>query len=461
VGHRLVKASHGRRVALAVVSRVREREAYAHETLDKVLREHNGLDSRDAALATRLAYGTISCRGTLDEAVARFLERPGRLEPRVGDALAMSAWELIFGGVESHVAVNEGVELVRGVRPQAAGLANAVLRRLADAASTFPWGEPETDTAALARQYGHPLWMTERLIDDLGPEVAEAVLAADGEPAPLYVAQLPFTRPIDETMARLEAGGARPQEGPVLGSIELRNPSALATDDEGRSPKDFLVCDAAAQFAVGALDARPGMRIVEVGAGRGTKSIIAQANALRAGGLAEMWAVDSHEFKLRVLADTVARFGLDNTIHPVLADATDMSSAADLPAAGTADAVLVDAPCSGLGTLRRHPDKRWRLSPGDIGTLALLGTRLLGQASRLVRPGGFVVYSTCTLTRAENNDVIADFLGREEGRYFAIDDLSSEVPSVWSDFATEQGWFQSVPRIGGPDGHFVARLRRA
>jgi 16S rRNA (cytosine967-C5)-methyltransferase len=456
-----VKASRGRRVALAVVSRVRERDAYAHETLDKILRDQDGLDPRDAAFATRLAYGVISCRGTLDDAVARFLEHPGRLEPRVGDALAMSAWELIFGGVESHVAVNEGVELVRGVRPQAASLANAVLRRLADAASTFPWGDPTADTAALARQYAHPLWMTERIIAELGRELALSVLAADNEPAPLYVAQLPFTLTMDDTLARLDAAGAQPHAGPIPGSIELGNPSALAARDAGRSSPDFLVCDAAAQFAVGALAVRPGMRIVEIGAGRGTKSVIAQANALRAGGLAEIWAVDSHDFKLGVLADAAARFGLTGTIHSVLADATDLSNSTDLPAPCTADAVLVDAPCSGLGTLRRHPDKRWRLSPDDIGTLALLGTRLLAHASRLVRPGGFVVYSTCTLTRVENGDVIAGFLDSEAGRDFTIDDLSSEVPSVWHDFAAEQGWFQSVPRRGGPDGHFIARLRRA
>ena len=128
--------------------------------------------------------------------------------------------------------------------------------------------------------------------------------------------------------------------------------------------------------------------------------------------------------------------------------------------AGTVDRVLIDAPCSGLGTLRRHPEQRWRIRREDIAPLARLGSDLLSAGARLCAPGGFVVYSTCTLTDRENERVVASFLGSEEGRGFAVSDIVTEVPSEWRELVGADGFFQSLPASGGPDGHFVARLER-
>lgn len=455
-----MSASRARRVALAVVSRVRDRQAYAHETLDAVLKGERDLDRRDAGLATRLAYGTISTRGTLDDAIDRFIDRPGRLEPRVRDALCIAVWEILFGGVEPRVAVNEGVELVRGLRPQAAGLANAALRKVAEAAASFPWGNPETDIEALARLHGHPVWLAQELVAGIGRAAASDVMYANNRPAPLYLAHVPFERTFDEAFASLVARGAEPVEGPLAGSVEVCRPSEIAAIGRPLLDADFLVCDVAAQFAARAVRARPSMKVVEIGAGRGTKTVLLQADAVLHGSPADVWAVDSHAFKSDLVVAAAARFGLSERIHAVTADAVDLSTVSGIPAYDTADAVLVDAPCSGLGTLRRHPDKRWRLTADDVHTLALLGSRLLAEAARLVRPGGFVVYSTCTLTRAENADVISGFLASQAGSGFAMDTLSADVPVAWKESVAEQGWFQSVPAVGGPDGHFIARMRR-
>ena len=456
---RLVSASAGRVAALKIVSRVRERRGFAHETADAVFSRSQQLDPRDRALATRLAYGTIATAGALDDAIDRFVSAKVRLEPRVRDALEIAAWELLFGGTEPHVAVNEGVELVRSARPQAAGLANAVLRRLADAAPEFPWGDPTLDTAALARLYGHPLWMTELLISDLGRSRAEDVLRADNSPAPVYLAFLAEPSEWDRISARLEDAGAVARPGPVAGSLEVENVSAVARS--GLFAEQAVeVCDAGAQFAVHAVAPAPGMKIVEIGAGRGTKTLLLQALARREGDDARIWAVDSHQFKLDVLAERASQAGFGG-IETITANGTELPFGNGLPARGEADAVLIDAPCSGLGTLRRHPDKRWRLRSEEIDGLALLGGRLLQEASLLVRPGGFVVYSTCTLTSRENRDVVERFLGSPAGEGFGIEDLSKLVPEQWRRFVSEEGLFQSVPEAGGPDGHFVARLRRA
>jgi len=452
-----VTASTARAAALTVVTRVRERGAFAHETLNTVLAS-SSLSAQDVALATRLAYGTVACRGTLDDAVDRFTDAPGRVEPRVKDALAVGAYELLFLHTPAWAAVNEGVELVRGVRPRAAGLANAVLRRLGEARDAFPWGDPASDDAALARMHAHPEWLTRVLVEQLGRTVAEAVLEADNEPAPLYMAHLPFRGSMPEAVERLTRDGAQPELCELTGCIVARSPAAAVAGAALREGR-VIVCDAAAQFVARAVRPEPGMRIVDIGSGRGTKTLIIQAAAMESGGPALITAVDRHGFKLDVLGAAVEQLGVPG-IRTVEADATALGQDADLTE-DSADGVLVDAPCSGLGTLRRHPDKRWRLVPQDIQTLALLNRRLLSQAALLVSPGGFVVYSTCTLTRQENDGVVADFLGASEGQEFSIESLASDVPRSWSRFLRDDGTFQSLPELGGPDGHFVARLRRA
>jgi len=451
-----VSATHARLLALKVVSRVREREAYAHETLDAVLRKDHAVH-RDAAFATRLAYGTIACRGTLDEAVARFVTRPDSLEPAVADALAVSAYELLFARTPPHVAVSEGVELVRSVQARAAGFANAVLRRLAEAADEFPWGDPDHDDEALARSVGHPIWLTRLWIDELGREAAAAVMRANNEPAPLFLAHLPFKATFDETMVSLERDGVEPVRGVVPGCIVAGVPSAAVRSHALRDHQ-VVVVDEGAQFAALAAAPQSATHIVEFGAGRGSKTFIMAGEAARSGGHVLVTAVDTHDFKLTALTDTVKALHIDG-ITAVRADATSPAIAPLLPSAPV-DRVLVDAPCSGLGTLRRHPDRRWRAQPSEIEALAALGGRLLESAASLVTPGGFVVYSTCTIARAENAEVIEGFLTSEAGRGFAIDSLMPDVPEPWSGYVGRQGYFQSLPEVGGMDGHFVARLLR-
>ena len=183
------------------------------------------------------------------------------------------------------------------------------------------------------------------------------------------------------------------------------------------------------------------------------------ALARREGGRARIVAVDLHDFKLKGLRAAAQRIGFDE-ISTVCADVTRPD--ADLGVEdGGADVVLVDAPCSGLGTLRRHPDRRWRARPEEIPALAELGSRLLARAARLVKSGGFVVYSTCTIAREENAEVIAGFLASAQGEGFSVDDARDEVPAAWRRFVADDGWFQSVPEPDGPDGHFIARLKRS
>jgi len=456
VGSGAMSASPARTVAREVVTRVRERNAYAHELMDSALRAAK-LSPADAALATRLAYGTLQAEGTLLEALDRHLGGK-RVEPRISDALRVSAYEILFLRSEKRAAVHQGVELVRGVRRQASGLANAVLRRLAEEAASFPWGDPATDLKALARLHAHPEWLARMWVDELGRDAAEQVMAADNTPAPLYLAVNTFAGTAEAAREGLRADGARPRSGVVAGSIEVGEAGA-AVRGQTLHRGLVLAVDASAQLVVRFVDARPGSTIVEVGAGRGTKTLLLQSWAKAAGGPADVVAVDSHEFKGKLLTERLRRHGVPG-VTMLVGDATDFSAIEGAPAAGSVDAVLIDAPCSGLGTLRRHPEKRWRVQPSDIDALAALGSRLLAEAAHLVRRGGFVVYSTCTVADRENAEVVRAFLDSEAGSGYLIDPVAGQVPEAWQGFVTHEGFFRSLPSVDGPDGHFAARLVR-
>ena len=451
-----MSASDARRLARDVVSRVRERSGYAHEVLDSALRRAS-LPGDEVSFATRLAYGAIQTQGTLDEALDVHLGKK-HLESRVRDALRVATYEILFLRTPSRAAVHQGVELVRELRPQAAGLANAVLRRVADQAASFPWGDPATDVAALARLHGHPRWLVDMWIDELGRDATEHLLEADNEPAPLYVAENPFAGTFVEARAALRSDGATPESCPVPGCLKVGDPSA-AVRGTALERGLVLAADAAAQFVAQIVRARPGDRVLEIGAGRGTKTILIQGAAVRAGGPARITAVDLHEFKARLLEERLRRFEVPG-VDVLTGDAADLASVQGIPAAGEVDTAIIDAPCTGLGTLRRHPEKRWRVGPQDIAVLARLGGILLREAARLVRPGGFVVYSTCTVADRENADVIREFLASPQGRAFRIDSLADEVPEEWRRFVTAEGFFRSLSASGGPDGHFAARLVR-
>lgn len=453
-------ATPSRLLALEVVTRVRERQAFAHETLGAALTD-SGLAGRDAAFATVLAYGTISWRGTLDEVVDRYVSRPESLDPAVRDALALSAYELLRCSTPPRAAVSQGVELVRSRAPRAAGLANAVLRRLSEDAAAFPWGDPETDPATFARGLGHPRWLADLWTSELGRKAAETVMAADDAPAPLYLAWVEGSGlSYEESLDLLAQDGAQPRQVFLPGCVVADDPAA-AVRGEALRRGAFIVMDAAAQFAVAVAAASDGDRVVEIGAGRGGKSLLWATLARRVAPLSSLAAVDVHEYKLAGLAKSAADRGLTE-VATVALDASSPAALAGEPrlAPCSSDVVLVDAPCSGLGTLRRHPDRRWKSRPDEIVALAALGASLLRSAASLVGSGGFVVYSTCTLARAENEDVVLAFLSSEEGRSFVSESLGELVPPEWSAFVTPEGWFRSLPAAGGPDGHFVARLRR-
>jgi 16S rRNA (cytosine967-C5)-methyltransferase len=372
--HRAASAgalSPARRVAHAVVRRTLAEGAYADRALHG---EARGLDARDRALAKRLAFGTVQRRLTLDHVIGRHVDRP--LEPGVRAALQLGLFQLLFlDGVAAHAAIGEAVELAKpspGHR-----LVNAVLRRVQREGVELP---SDDTPAGAALRHSHPRWLVDLWWEWLGADETRALLAADNEPAELAVrVNTLVEHDLDDIRGRRE-GEAIVVEGAF---------DALA--HPGYAAGAFTPQSRASQLVARTLAPAPGERALDLCAAPGGKTT--HLAALMEG-RGEVVAVERHPQRARALRATCARMRAAN-VTVVEADARAFDGEARF------DRVLLDPPCSGLGTLRSHPDLRWRVTPAAIERLAAEQDALLAAARRAVRPGGTLVYSICTLSPGE------------------------------------------------------------
>lgn len=447
-------ASPARQAALRVTSIVRERDAFAQELIHKYI-DSSRMSREDRAFATRLTLGVVSSYGTLDDVINRCLDRVSDINDDVRDALRISTYEIIFLKKEPHAAVSQGVELVKTIAPKASGLANAVLRRIADKAHKFPFGDPRTDIEAFARLHAFPEWLAKRALLDLGPEATRDYLAGSNEPAPLFVAINAAKADESEVVETIVAAHG----DPVAVSVNGKDIPGCYCLSEGRVLFDgrvrhmiqtgqLLVSDASSQqIARLVLTEEKPASLLEVGAGRGTKTVLIQSDAQRRYGsqIDEYVTVDNLEFKTNITAERAEEYGI-HVSESITGDATVLD---DVVGERAFDVVFIDAPCSGLGTLRRHPEIRWRLNPEKIDEFAKTGLALLKSASTHVTPGGSIVFSTCTITRAENIDVVKAFLASDEGASFSLAPIGG-APC-----------FNPALKPGSPDAHFAVRLVKA
>jgi 16S rRNA (cytosine967-C5)-methyltransferase len=400
-----------RAAAYTVVLRVFEDEAYA----DRVLRSAaEGLDARDRALAQRLAFGTVQRVRTLDHAIETLGRRPVRkLDPPVKAALRLGAYQLGFAeGIPRHAAVNESVELVRAARlERAVPFTNAVMRRLADGIRPLLAALAETTPAEAALKHSYPDWVADLWWNELGADDARALMRAQNEPP--------------ETVVRLVRGDppGEPTDVPRAYRVERVDEKALA---EGR----IWPQSRGSQLAGLAVGSRDGERTLDLCAAPGGK-------ATQLAG--EVTAVEIFEGRARELQENVRRLGA-KSVTVVRADATHLP-----PELEGFDRALVDAPCSGLGVLAARPDLRWRARP-----LPDLQLELLRAAAERVRPGGTILYSVCTISRAENEDVV-------EASGLRVDaTLGDEWPQFRHPRRPE--FLLTLPHVHGTSGFFIARL---
>ncbi len=443
--------TQARALALRILERVEHAGAYADLALGAALGSSD-LAPRDRAFVTDLVYGTLRWRGRLDFMLSAVSDRPlAKLEPGVRTLLRMGAYQILMAdGVPVSAAVDQTVRCARSHgASHAAGFVNAVLRQLARRAETIRFPALEEDPEAhLSHALSIPAWIGAEWIRQLGPEDAAKLARASNQVPPLTartnIAVCDREQLLSELCTRLPDVSA--SEHAPLG-VELGHRGNPATDPafiEGR----MTIQDAASQLVVEWLDPQPGERVLDLCAAPGTKTT---AIAERVGPKGRVVAVDRSQRRLRLVGRACRRLKLENVTTLEL-DAT--SDLGGIPG-GPFDRILVDAPCSGLGTLRRNPDARWRIEPTDPAALAEIQTALLRRATEILGPGGSVVYSTCTVWPEENENVIRAILAGDEGLAH-----SEAVPDAVRPFVEADGFLRSWPHRHGIDGFFAACLSR-
>jgi len=421
-----------RSVAIDALERI-EAGAYAHVMLPSRLRA-SGLDARDRAFVTFTVYGTVREQRRLDALIIPRCHQPlDRLEPRVRAALRVGTFQLLHE-VPAHAAVHA---TVGAAPPRARGLVNAVLRSVAAAGPPFP------ESTDLAVRYSYPDWIVAELRDVVPRDDLEPLLAIGNEPAAVTLRPNPLRTTAAALAAELEAQRVRVERGAVVPDAllvtGLGDPAELPAVVEGRATPQ----DQGSQAVVAVLDPQPGERVLDVAAAPGGK---ATAVGERVGdGL--VVAVDVHAGRLELVRHAVGRLGLDGVVTTVVADGRRLPVLPD-----AFERVLVDAPCTGLGVLRRRPEARWRIEPGASEPLAELQRALLRDAATAVRPGGVLVYSVCTLTRAETTGVAGWAAANLDG--FTV------VPPPGSPWEPSGAGARLLPHRAGTDGMFVCTFRR-
>ena len=450
----LLPVLSAREIALEVLKAVEEEGAYANLALNNIL-EKNRPGKLDRAFATELAYGVLRSLNTLDWVLGQFIKQSlSSQTPAVRNILRLGVYQLMFmDRVPPSAACNEGAEMARRFgHAGAVKFVNGVLRNVSRRKDgiTFP---PLADDPVrhISLKYSHPVWMVERWLEEFGLEETISFTRANNVPPPntvrvntLRISRQELAESLREEGLTVKETAFAPEGLKIEGFFSL---GSLAAFKEGL----FQVQDESSMLASLALAPVPGATVLDsCGAPGGKTTHLAQLMENRG----EIIAVDIHPHKLTLIKENSSRLGIA-IIKDLAGDARKLPERLS----NWADFVLVDAPCSGLGVLRRRPDARWRKEPGQIAELAGLQAEILDCAACCVKPGGVMVYSTCTITREENLGQVESFLSRHPD--FIMDDLTLLLPrELDNDGSLERGYVQILPGWNKMDGFFIARMRK-
>jgi 16S rRNA (cytosine967-C5)-methyltransferase len=453
------EVSPARALAFGVIRTTFEDGAHTERAFREAADER-GLAGRERAQAQRLAYGAVQRRGTADAAIARLGDRPLReLDPPVLAGLRLGLFELLFAdATPDHAAVDQAVELVKGASAaHAAGLVNAVLRRAArerDELTASLLGDDSTPEAA-AVAHSSPLWLARVWWEELGADVARSLLAACNTPAEVALRVNTLATDREAALAKLREAGVEASEPQDIWPLAAPEEIAIAgrtggAVDELVAAGELTPQSRGSAAVVEVLDPRPGEHVLDLCAGPGIKT---GQIAARMGNRGETISVELDEGRAGQVAAQARRLGLRSV--------TVVETDAATPMAPGFDRVLVDAPCSDLGTLASRPDARWRKSPRAIERLAEVQRRILHGAVAALRPGGVLVYATCTISRRENEDQVAALLeavAAGDLPPLRVEDLGARAPALAS--TLDPRFLQLRPDRDCTTGFFICRLSR-
>jgi 16S rRNA (cytosine967-C5)-methyltransferase len=457
-----------RDIAYRVLQQVFSQQGYTNLVLQQALKGNSKgtplatpMENRDKALCTEIVYGTVQRQLTIDAMLRSYISRPlADLDAGILTILRMTVYQLSFlDKIPPYAAIHEAVELAKRESPRAAGFVNGVLRSYmrteGDLASRLVAAQTKANARTFPERmeilYSVPKWLVATLADTYGNERTEQILKSGNSASPLSLRVNQMRTSRDELLTQLSTSfeaipskltnyGVRLSRGVDVEQLAAYQDGSVTVQDEG------------AMLIAPLLQAKPGERILDMCAAPGTKTThIAEIQ----GDAGEVLACDIHVHKMKLIRQTRDRLGL-TSIETRLSDARMLLETKEW--VGAFDAILLDAPCSGIGVMRHRPDIRYRRKPKDILELARLQKELLQVAGQLVKPGGRIVYSTCTLLPAENQMVVQDVVRESQGELF-IDDIHQDLPELVLPYLTKDG-LVLTPELFDTDGFYMTRLRR-
>lgn len=430
---------NGRELALQALIRFRRDGAWPDLYLKK---EGEGLAANEMALASALTYGVLEQRALLDFYLQSFSKMPlKKIMPQVLDAMRISAYQLVFlQRIPASAAINESIKLVKKqANPRAASFANGVLRSLSRSLDDLPQPNFPDLGETLSVRYSHPKWLVDRLLQQVGAEACEAFLRENNTQPPVVLRVNTLKSSVPELLALLPGTKEHPYLPDALICESVRDYLRTDAFREGR----FAVQDSASQLCVHALSPQPGETLLDLCAAPGGKSILA-AQFMQCKG--KILSFDLHQHRAELIRKSAEKMGI-TCLEPAAADSTVRNDRL----LQSADCIICDVPCSGIGIIRKKPDVRYK-SAADVDGLPSIQLQILLNALDYLKPGGRVVYSTCTVLEAENHGVLQAALALRK-------DCELE-PFVLPGIGEVNGAITLWPQVHGTDGFFLARIKK-
>jgi len=442
-----------RAIAHKILLHIEQESGYPDRLLQSYLDRYDNLDPRDKGLITELVFGVLRWQGRLDSIISRFSSvKLKKINPVVRIILRTAIYQILFlDKIPARAAVNEAVKLARESQPDyVVRFVNAVLRKVSDNIESLKKVDETNLTASgIAEIYSHPKWIVDAWVKELGTEETAELCRANNKTPPTSIRVNTLLTTSENLAEELRRAGIEVQPCKYApDALEVKKGHFNLQRLEAYEKGLFQIQDEASQLVAHILTPRPEERILDACAGFGGKTSIFAQLMENSG---EIMAVDLSPWKVATLEENLERLkiGIVGTLQTDVRKLNEMNIK-------PFDRIFLDAPCSGLGVLRRKPDIKWKRRPGDVYRLSLLQRDLLDSLASLLRVGGVLVYATCTLLNIENSEVIESFL--QNHPEFCIEPISDTIP--WMKVFARGPYFCSFPHRHGTDGFFAARLKR-
>ncbi|HPN39022.1 MAG TPA: 16S rRNA (cytosine(967)-C(5))-methyltransferase RsmB [Melioribacteraceae bacterium] len=437
-----------RGLAVKILNRIDRTDAYLDKLLDTEIKQSD-FSGVDKALLFELVHGVMRMLNRIDWVLNGFYKGQfSKAIPNIKNALRVALYQILFlEKIPDYAAVNEAVEFIKKAQGQkAADLTNAILRNIIRSKDTIRYPDPAEDiTVYFSVFYSHPIWLVKRWLNRYGQEFTEQLLISNNNKPTLNLRVNSLVTNIDELKSLLDKVELKYKDGLYLNDfLRMANLSNIA-DWEYFAKGYFSIQDESTGIPVSLLDVKPGDRILDLCAAPGGKTAYMSAKTENKG---EIVALDKYESRIKVLQKNLSRLKVSNVKY-IEADALEYKDSELF------DKILLDAPCSGLGTLTKKPDLKWKRELMDLKKLADLQYKLLEKGASLLKIGGDLVYSTCTIEPEENNEIVNRFLLEHNGYV-----LESAEGLINEKLVTKEGFVQALPNIHGIDGSFSAKIKR-